>query len=69
MIDFYNIQFYNQGRTSYLNYNGLFEKSIGWAKGTSVQEIASKDIPLDKIVVGKPASIYDAHPSAFMKPS
>ena len=65
-IDFYNVQFYNQGTTSYLHFSGLFKKSGGWAHGTSVNEIASKGIPLEKIVVGKPASSSDAYESSSL---
>jgi len=36
MIQFYNIQFYNQGSTPYNTANLLFNSSGGWAPGTSV---------------------------------
>lgn len=36
MIQFYNVQFYNQDSTSYNSANGLFNISGGWAPGTSV---------------------------------
>jgi chitinase len=36
MIQFYNVQFYNQGSTSYNTGNSLFNTSGGWAPGTSV---------------------------------
>jgi chitinase len=36
MIQFYNIQFYNQGSTSYNTAHLLFNNSGGWAPGTSV---------------------------------
>lgn len=35
-IQFYNVQFYNQGSTSYNSSQGLFNVSGGWAPGTSV---------------------------------
>ncbi len=35
-IDFYNVQFYNQGDTKYDTYESLFLKSGGWFSGTSV---------------------------------
>jgi hypothetical protein len=37
MIDFYTVQFYNQGDTGYDSYSGLFVKAGGWFSGTSVQ--------------------------------
>lgn len=57
-IDFLNVQFYNQGSSCYVSYDSLFTASnAGGAcpsfPGTSVQEIASYGIPLNKIVVGK----------------
>ena len=52
-IDWFNIQFYNQGTTMYVDYNGLFIESGGSFPGTSVQEIVSYGIPQDKIVIGK----------------
>jgi hypothetical protein len=36
-IDFYAVQFYNQGDTGYDSYDGLFKKAGGWFSGTSVQ--------------------------------
>jgi len=36
MIQFYNVQFYNQGSTPYNTANLLFNCSGGWAPGTSV---------------------------------
>ena len=68
-IQFYNVQFYNQGSTSYNTSNSLFNVSGGWARGTSVNEIIAKGIPKEKIVVGKPATPTDAYsPSSYMSP-
>lgn len=56
-IDFFNIQFYNQGPDCYVTYQGLFEQSSESKEcvfpGTSVQEIQSYGIPYSKLVVGK----------------
>merc|ERR1719229_1715683 len=58
-IDWYNIQFYNQGSTSYNTYSGLFQTSIGWSGNSGVYQImngASPEnvkVPASKIVVGK----------------
>jgi chitinase len=59
-IDFYNVQFYNQGLNCYTDYNGLFKSSCSNFPGTSVAEIHAAGIPLEKIVVGKPVTIGDA---------
>ncbi len=37
MINFYNIQFYNQGNTEYNTYQGLFTQATGYFSGTSVK--------------------------------
>ena len=57
LIDFYNIQFYNQQTTSYDSYETLFVQSNGWAKGTSVGELIGKGVQREKIVIGKPVII------------
>jgi len=59
-IDFYNVQFYNQGASCYTDYNGLFKSSCSTFPGTSVSEINAAGVPLAKIVVGKPVTIGDA---------
>jgi chitinase len=59
-IDFYNVQFYNQGDTRYDSYNELFISASGFFSGTSVKEIIARGIPANKIVVGKPVNQGDA---------
>lgn len=65
-IDFYNVQFYNQGQGCYINYEGIFINSrIGGCSntafhGTSVSEISQSGVPLNKIVLGKPFLRSDA---------
>jgi chitinase len=60
-IDYYMVQFYNQGDTKYDSYEQLFTKATGGAfPGTSVKEIAARGVPLQKIVVGKPVVQADA---------
>jgi len=65
-IDFYNIQFYNQGTSSYDSYETLFEKSNGWAIGTSIKEIAKRGVNINKIVVGKPVTQADVVNSGYV---
>ncbi len=54
MIDYFNIQFYNQESTPYDTYECLFLQSLGWALGTSIKEIMQKGVPSKKLLVGKP---------------
>jgi len=54
-IDWYNIQFYNQGDSRYDTYDSLFNKSIGTFPDTAFKEIL-KSIPLEKLVIGKPVT-------------
>ncbi len=60
LIDFYNVQFYNQGSTTYDTYSGLFTQSIGYFPSTALKEIIDKGIPASKVILGKPASTTDA---------
>eukprot|EP00475_Leptophrys_vorax_P023967 TRINITY_DN3298_c0_g1_i1.p1 TRINITY_DN3298_c0_g1~~TRINITY_DN3298_c0_g1_i1.p1 ORF type:complete len:322 (-),score=77.99 TRINITY_DN3298_c0_g1_i1:69-1034(-) len=60
-IDWYNVQFYNQGAGCYVDYNGLFENSCSNFPQTSVKEIMrNAGVPANKIVVGKPVTTSDA---------
>lgn len=68
MIDFYNVQFYNQGAGYYEDCDGLFEKSPDFFKGTSVNEIAASGIPIEKIVIGKPGGPGDGN-NGIMDPA
>ncbi|EJD45693.1 glycoside hydrolase family 18 protein [Auricularia subglabra TFB-10046 SS5] len=59
LIDWYNIQFYNQN--DYNSCDTLLNKSgAQWPK-SSVFEIAASGVPLDKIVIGKPGGAGDAN--------
>jgi len=59
-IDFYNIQFYNQG-TLYSTCSHLVSSSPGGEfPHTSVGEIHKNGVSLDKLVIGKPALSSDA---------
>jgi len=66
LIDFYNVQFYNQDSSTYSSYETLFTNSNGWATGTSVFEMVARGIPLQKIVIGKPVSQADVVNSGFV---
>lgn len=60
LIDWYNIQFYNQGSSEYTTCASLLTASSDTWPGTSVFQIASNGVPLNKIVIGKPATTTDA---------
>ena len=51
-IDFYNVQFYNQGNERYNTYQNMYVGTTAWATGSNIN--AWKNIVgLDKIVIGK----------------
>jgi len=59
-IDFYNVQFYNQGSTTYDSFQTLFNTANGWSASTAIYQIINGQnnngglsIPADKLVVGK----------------
>lgn len=61
LIDWYNVQFYNQG-SDYINCPSLLTTSAAHGFfNTSLFEIhALSGVPLNKLVIGKPASLGDA---------
>ncbi|OBZ74820.1 Endochitinase 3 [Grifola frondosa] len=67
LIDWYNIQFYDQGATEYTDCNGLLTTSGGQFPSSSVFEIANQGIPLSRLVIGKLGSTADGS-SGFMDP-
>ncbi|KAH9940902.1 glycoside hydrolase [Epithele typhae] len=69
LIDWYNVQFYNQGSTEYTTCTSLLNTSGGsWPK-SSVFEIAAAGVPLDKLVIGKPGLSSGDASSGFIDPS
>ncbi|PIL32409.1 hypothetical protein GSI_05655 [Ganoderma sinense ZZ0214-1] len=66
LIDWYNVQFYNQGL--YTTCDGLINTSGGAFPGTALLEIPKNGIPLDMLVIGKPATAADAS-NGFMDPA
>ncbi|VDC02895.1 unnamed protein product, partial [Peniophora sp. CBMAI 1063] len=69
MIDWYNIQFYNQGQSEYTDCTGLLTASGGQYPGSSIFEISANGVPLSKLVIGKPATAADAPSGGYMAPS
>lgn len=69
LIDWYNVQFYNQGSSEYTTCAGLFTASSSTWPSTAVFQINSvAGVPLSKIVVGKPGTTSDAN-NGYIDPS
>jgi hypothetical protein len=61
-IDYYLIQYYNQGYTCYTTFTGIFQKSSSdcpMFPGTSIFEISTYGIPLYKLTNGKFTTLSD----------
>eukprot|EP00475_Leptophrys_vorax_P013624 TRINITY_DN199_c0_g1_i2.p1 TRINITY_DN199_c0_g1~~TRINITY_DN199_c0_g1_i2.p1 ORF type:complete len:331 (-),score=77.92 TRINITY_DN199_c0_g1_i2:34-1026(-) len=60
-IDWYNMQFYNQGPTCYFDYTTLFVTSCSTFPNTAIKQVlANTGMSANKIVVGKPITTADA---------
>ncbi|KAG2050103.1 glycoside hydrolase [Suillus hirtellus] len=68
MIDWYNVQFYNQGTTEYTTCNGLLYSSSTLWPESALFQIADSGVPLDKLVIGKPATAAQAT-NGYIDPS
>jgi len=68
LIDWYNIQFYNQGSSEYTTCSGLLTASSSTWPESALFQIASNGVSLDKLVIGKPATTGDAS-TGYMSPS
>jgi chitinase len=67
LINFYIIQFYNQGDSKYDNYDELFVHASGKTfNGTALLEIHKRGVPLKKLVVAKPILPNDATNTGYM---
>lgn len=67
LIDWYNVQFYNQGQGAYESCDTLLNKASN-VPNTSVFELHGLGIPLEKIVIGKPGQASDAPYHGYMSP-
>ncbi|KAI0657980.1 glycoside hydrolase family 18 protein [Cubamyces menziesii] len=61
LIDWYNIQFYNQGSTEYTTCAGLLTASSSTWPNSAVFQIIASGVPESKVVIGKPANTGDAN--------
>ncbi|KAI0708845.1 glycoside hydrolase [Cerioporus squamosus] len=68
LIDWYNVQFYNQGTTEYTTCDNLLNTSGGDWPGSSVFEIAAAGVDLNKIVIGKPAQAAGDANNGYIAP-
>lgn len=68
LIDWYNVQFYNQGTSEYTTCTGLLNTSSSTWPSTALFQIAASGVPLNKLVIGKPATTADAN-NGYMDPS
>ncbi|KAJ7613064.1 glycoside hydrolase family 18 protein [Roridomyces roridus] len=60
LIDWYNVQFYNQGTSEYTTCTGLINSSSSKWPNSALFQIAASGVPLNKLVIGKPAASSDA---------
>ncbi|KAH7087279.1 glycoside hydrolase, partial [Auriculariales sp. MPI-PUGE-AT-0066] len=69
LINFYNIQFYNQGDDIYTSCYQIMERSHPAVPNTSVFQMIRNRVPGEKIVVGKPAGAKDASNGFYSAPA
>ncbi|KAF8202262.1 glycoside hydrolase [Pholiota molesta] len=60
LIDWYNVQFYNQGTSEYTTCAGLLTTSSSTWPQSALFQIANSGVPLSKLVIGKPGIASDA---------
>ncbi|KAI9063900.1 glycoside hydrolase family 18 protein [Trametes sanguinea] len=61
LIDWYNVQFYNQGATEYTTCAGLLTASSSTWPNSALFQIVASGVPASKLVIGKPANSGDAN--------
>ncbi|KAF9073324.1 glycoside hydrolase family 18 protein [Rhodocollybia butyracea] len=69
MIDWYNVQFYNQGTTEYTTCAGLLTASSSTWPQSALFQIAANGVTLNKLVIGKPATTADEDSGGFIAPT
>ncbi|KAA1470315.1 glycoside hydrolase family 18 protein [Dentipellis sp. KUC8613] len=68
LIDWYNVQFYNQGSSEYTDCNSLLTTSNGQYPNSALFQIAANGVSLNKLVIGKPGNSGDAD-TGYIAPS
>ncbi|KIK68421.1 glycoside hydrolase family 18 protein [Collybiopsis luxurians FD-317 M1] len=66
LIDWYNLQFYNQGNNIYNTCENLITKMSD--ENPALLEIVANGVPMEKLVIGKPAVAKDAS-NGFISPT
>ncbi|KAH7908480.1 glycoside hydrolase family 18 protein [Hygrophoropsis aurantiaca] len=65
LIDWYNIQFYNQGTSEYTTCDSLLTSPATYP-GSALFQISASGVTLDKLVIGKPATTTDETDGGYM---
>ncbi|EJU00743.1 glycoside hydrolase [Dacryopinax primogenitus] len=60
LIDWYNVQFYNQGSSEYTTCSGLLDQSSSAWPGTALFQIAAAGVDQNKLLIGKVGKPTDA---------
>ncbi|KAF8125084.1 glycoside hydrolase family 18 protein [Boletus edulis] len=60
LIDWYNVQFYNQGTTEFTTCNGLLIASSAESPESALFQIVANGVHPDMLVIGKPGTTGDA---------
>ncbi|KAG6854029.1 hypothetical protein C0991_011234 [Blastosporella zonata] len=60
LIDWYNVQFYNQGTSEYTTCAGLLTTSSGTWPQSALFQIIANGVSQSKLVIGKPATASEA---------
>ncbi|KAN0078084.1 carbohydrate-binding module family 5 protein [Tylopilus felleus] len=60
LIDWYNVQFYDQGTSEYTTCDGLLTASSSAWPQSALFQIVTNGVDRDKLVIGKPATAVDA---------
>lgn len=68
LIDFYNIQFFNQQSCFFDTYEQLIHDSGNAQPETSVGQIHANGIPFRKMLITKPVSVKDARDTGYLHP-
>ncbi|KAF5387358.1 hypothetical protein D9757_005748 [Collybiopsis confluens] len=69
LIDWYNVQFYNQGTNEYSTCAGLLTASSSTWPQSALFQIAASGVSLNKLVIGKPATTADETSGGFTAPA
>ncbi|KAF8129917.1 glycoside hydrolase family 18 protein [Boletus edulis] len=67
LIDWYNVQFYNQGETEFTTCTSLLHQSSSHWPESALFQIVAHGVDPGKLVIGKPARPEDVH-SGYMSP-